>query len=35
VAPTNRLSDLLERLLENDMTGEIADMYLNARRRGL
>lgn len=35
LAPAGRLSDLLERLLENDMTGDIGDLYANARRLGL
>lgn len=35
LAPAGRLSDLLQRLLENDMTGELAEMYDMARRRGL
>lgn len=30
-----RLTATLERLLENDLTGEIADMYVMARRQGL
>jgi hypothetical protein len=34
-APVNRLSDMLERMLENDLTGEIGEMYQNALRRGL
>lgn len=35
MAPSGRLTGLLERLLENDITGEIGELYENARRRGL
>lgn len=33
--PSNRVSDLLGRMLENDLTGDVAELYRNALRRGL
>lgn len=35
IGPANRVSDLLARIMNNDLTGEVADLYNNAVRRGL